>query len=222
MPRGRAIRRRVGRRPESAVRRGAMRRRVTSRRFSLSAQQERARVRLRVFRQGSALAVSVTALLLMVAGVADESAGQQVPPAPAPELPLDPSESIEQATGTIRELLLAFYGVLPKLALALVLVATAAIVARMTSGILRRTIGRWEKAEAVSAWCGSACISPRLRCRSASSPVMRARSSDPSASSDWRCPGRCRRRSKVLRAGSSTRSAAITALAIELRWGCVR
>jgi small-conductance mechanosensitive channel len=115
----------------------------------LSAHQERARVRLRALRQGSALAVALTALLLMVAGVVDDSAGQAVQP--VPEVPVDARESIDQAAGTVRELLQASYALLPKLALALLLIGGAILAARIATAILRRTLGRWEKAEAVSA-----------------------------------------------------------------------
>lgn len=120
---------------------------VRVRRFSLSAHQQRARTRLRTFRQGSALAVALTALVLMLV---DPSAGQDAQTG-GPEVPADPGVAIDQATGTVRELVLGFYAVLPKLLFALVLVAVAALAARIATALLRRGLGRWERAEAVSA-----------------------------------------------------------------------
>ena len=123
------------------------------RRFSPSAQQERARVRLRAFRRGSSLAVALTAILLLIWGVPDETTGQDVQPVEpdTPAVAVDPAVSIEQAAGTLRELLIAFYGFLPKIALAMLLIAFAALAGRVTARILRRALSRWEKAEAVSA-----------------------------------------------------------------------
>ena len=113
---------------------------------------ERARLRLRSFRQGSVLAVATTAFLLLVTG-AEESTGQ--PPDAAagaqPAVAVDPAASIEQATGTIQELLLGLYGVLPKLVLCLLVVALAAIAGRIAGAVLNRALGRWEKAAALGA-----------------------------------------------------------------------
>ena len=132
--------------------------RTRERAGSSSASYERgARARLRRFRQGSTLAVALTALLLLIGGVPGESEGldQDVgveQPANAAEAieSADPSVALEQASTTIRDLLLGFYGFLPKLVLALILLSIAAAVARLTRVTLRRVLGRWERAEAVS------------------------------------------------------------------------
>lgn len=131
-----------------AATRAVRRRPDPRRRFSLGAHQERARARLRGYRQGTFLAVALTALVLLITG-ADESTGQDAQP-PVPDV-VDPSVSIDEAAGTIQQLLLGFYGILPKLVLAIVLIAAAAVLARVSVAILRRTLGRWERAEAVGA-----------------------------------------------------------------------
>lgn len=129
--------------------RGGPRRPDTRRRFGLGAHQERARARLRGFRQGTFLAVALTALILLITGGVDESTGQDAQP-PVPDA-VDPSVSIDEAAGTIQELLVGFYGILPKLVLSLVLIAAAAVLARLINAILRRSLGGWGKAEALGA-----------------------------------------------------------------------
>ena len=58
---------------------------------------------------------------------------------------------MEQATTTVRDLLVSFYGYLPRLLLALLLVGIVALAGRLIGAVLRRTLGRWERATAVSA-----------------------------------------------------------------------
>jgi small conductance mechanosensitive channel len=107
---------------------------------------------LRRFRQGSTLAVALTALLLFIGGVPGETAGQdsqpETPPDPAAT---DPAIALEQAGGTLRDLLLGFYAFLPKLAVALVLLGLAWLVASVVRSTLRKALGQWERTEAVSA-----------------------------------------------------------------------
>jgi small conductance mechanosensitive channel len=108
--------------------------------------------RLRRFRQGSMLAVALTALILLVWGLPGEILGQQVEePAPPAGIPTDPVVGLEQATLTLRDLLLGFYGLLPQIVLALLLVALAAVASRVAGALLRRFLGQWEKSEAASA-----------------------------------------------------------------------
>jgi small conductance mechanosensitive channel len=114
-----------------------------------------ARTRLQRFRQGSVLAVAVTAVLLMLWGVEDLN-GQETaaPAAVAPaERPVaaDPTAALEEATGTVRDLVLGFYAMLPAIAIAVLLIAAAAVLAALARGLLRRTLSRWEKVEAISA-----------------------------------------------------------------------
>jgi small-conductance mechanosensitive channel len=106
-------------------------------------------------RQGSVLAVAVTAILLMLLGVQDLN-GQETaaPPAieqAAPPVASDPAAALEEATGTVRDLLLGLYAMLPKIAIALVLVAAAVLLGTLARGLLQRTLSRWEKVEAISA-----------------------------------------------------------------------
>ena len=63
----------------------------------------------------------------------------------------DPTASLEEATGTARDLLVRLYAMLPKIVIAIVLIAAAAALAGLVRGLLRRTLSRWEKVEAISA-----------------------------------------------------------------------
>ena len=63
----------------------------------------------------------------------------------------DPVVALEQAGGTLRELVLGFYAFLPKLAVALILLGLAWVLARVVRSLLRKALGRWERTEAVSA-----------------------------------------------------------------------
>ena len=110
-----------------------------------------ARARLRRFRQGSTLAVALTALLLFIGGVPGETADQGQPESPVDPVATDPAIALEQAGGTLRELLLGFYSFLPKLGVALLLMGIAWFVARLVQSALRKTLGQWERTEAVSA-----------------------------------------------------------------------
>jgi small conductance mechanosensitive channel len=109
---------------------------------------------LRRFRQGTALAVALTALLLLVWAGPLELEGQQ-PDDPAgdalPALPTDPTAAVDEATSTILDLAYGFYGFLPRLIIVLLLLASAAIVARAAHAVLRRTLRGWQRREAVSA-----------------------------------------------------------------------
>jgi small conductance mechanosensitive channel len=108
--------------------------------------------RLKRFRQGSILAVAITGLLLLTWGGAAETNLPPVDPAPvAPETLQDPSASLEQATNTIRELIFAFYGLLPRLAIALFLLVTAGLLAKGVRVLLQRFLGHWERTNAITA-----------------------------------------------------------------------
>jgi small-conductance mechanosensitive channel len=129
--------------------------RPDARAYRATAQQ-----RLRRFRQGSSLAVALTALLLLTTGApasldgfatTQDAVAQQQPAAETPIVPTDPSAAVEEATATIRDLVLSFYGYLPRLLLALLLVAIVGVVGRIVSSILHRTLGAWERATAVAA-----------------------------------------------------------------------
>jgi small conductance mechanosensitive channel len=127
-----------------------------ARRLQTSAQRQ-----LRRFRQGSALAVTLTAFLLMIWGepvavqepastAASQIATQPATPAASPAPP-DPVRSVSQATSTIRELLVNFYAFLPRVALVVLIIGAAAVVSRLLLLLVRRLLGDWERRTAVSA-----------------------------------------------------------------------
>jgi small conductance mechanosensitive channel len=119
---------------------------------------------LRRFRQGSLLAVAITGLFLMLWGVPTEAPGQELPDTLATTQPQtapdtggpgpDPGRAVEEATGTVRELVLGFTAVLPKILIAIVLLVAAAVVVRILRLALRRLFRRWERAAAVTAMSG--------------------------------------------------------------------
>jgi len=120
-----------------------------------------AQTRLRRYRRGSALAVALTGLFLLVSGTTD-SPGQTPPDTTLTAVqgateeapPRDPAQSLEEATGTLRELASDFADFSPKILIALGLVVVAALLVRMARWILRRLLGEWEKADAATAMSG--------------------------------------------------------------------
>ena len=96
------------------------------------------------------LAVALTGMLLLLGGATDEVNGQETSQ-PGVDMPNDASVALEQAGTTVRDLLLAFYGLLPKLVLCLVVLGIAWLVARLARTLLRRLLGHWERTDAVSA-----------------------------------------------------------------------
>lgn len=110
-----------------------------------------ARSQLQKFRRSSALAVAITALILIGWGApAAEDSGEIAETPPAAEIP-DAAVSLEEATGTMRDLSLAFFALIPKLIICLGLLLLAWVLSRVTTGVLRRLLGRWERTEAVIA-----------------------------------------------------------------------
>jgi small conductance mechanosensitive channel len=119
-----------------------------------------AQQQLRRFRQGTALAVALTALLLMLWGVPIELDGQEAAPAPAADQPAgagvletvpDPATAVDDATNTILELAYSFYAFLPRVLLVLFLLGLAAVAARISRAVLERTLRGWERTTAVTA-----------------------------------------------------------------------
>lgn len=163
-----------------AQRRKVSRTRTRSRTRMLSARryQSSAQTRLRKLRQGSMLAIAITALLLMMWGNPEEVAGQdaeaEAPAAeaaapataetPLPESAKDPTRSLEEATGTLREMLLTFYALLPKIVIVLLLLVAAALVANGVRALLHRYLRRWEKSQAISALVRIGLLSDRDCC----------------------------------------------------------
>lgn len=126
---------------------------LDSRKARVGAQQQ-----LRRFRQGTALAVALTALLFMAWGVPLELEGQAVEQPASAEAevqdvtaPAGPSDAVEQATTTIRDLAYSFYSYLPRLFLVAALLVLASLVTRLARGLLERTLHGWERTVAVIA-----------------------------------------------------------------------
>ena len=111
--------------------------------------------RLRRFRQGSALAVAATGLFLIIMGIQDAPAQDTMPVADtaivADTTPANPARSVEEATGTLRQIANDFMGILPKVLIAVTLIVLAALLVRVVRAVLRRVLRRWQRAEAVSA-----------------------------------------------------------------------
>jgi small conductance mechanosensitive channel len=113
---------------------------------------------LRRFRQGSLLAVALTALFLMLWGIPDEVPGQIVQDTVAQEEldtgRADPGRSVEEATSTVRQLVLDFADLLPKLGIAIGLLLAAAVIVRLVRAALRLVLRHWERADAMTALAG--------------------------------------------------------------------
>jgi small conductance mechanosensitive channel len=129
------------------------------------AYRQSAQQRLRRFRQGSLLAVAFTGLFLLLWGVADEAPGQDMSGADAAAdtvaveavvdtAPADPARSVEEATGTVRDLAREGIALLPKVFIAVVVLIIAAILVRLARSVLRRLLRHWERADAATAMAG--------------------------------------------------------------------
>lgn len=66
-------------------------------------------------------------------------------------VPSDSAASIEQATTTVRDLLSTGLALLPKILIALLILALAALCATLVRNLLRRWLGQWARTEALSA-----------------------------------------------------------------------
>ena len=104
------------------------------------------------FRQATRLAVSATAFLLLLATIlSPPTAGAQEMPAEQAGPANTPGDAVEEATGTIRDLFLSFYGLLPKILIALGILIAAYALARLIRLLVNRRLGKWIRADAVSA-----------------------------------------------------------------------
>lgn len=105
------------------------------------------------------LAVALTAMILLLLGepvdaqdAADADApATQVAESEADPLPTDPGVGVELATRTIRDLVLAAYGMLPGILIAVALIFLAWLLSRASSWTLHRTLRGWERTEAAAA-----------------------------------------------------------------------
>lgn len=68
--------------------------------------------------------------------------------------PPTPEESAREATGVLREFAEGFYGLLPRIGVALAVLILAALVTHVLRPLIRRLLGSWEKGEAASALAG--------------------------------------------------------------------
>jgi small-conductance mechanosensitive channel len=113
------------------------------------------------------LAVALTAIVFLVGTAAEDEAGQpavdsprnaaidgQEPVgegAPQPGADVDPHQSLEEATATVRELVQGFMAVLPKILVALFLLVIAWVLAVVLRWGLHKILSGWERSEAVAA-----------------------------------------------------------------------
>ena len=99
------------------------------------------------------LAVALTAFLLMLWGadvpLEGEIEAAQQPP--VEEIVGDPATAVDEATGTIRDLALGFYGFLPRIALVLIIFLIATLLSRLLRAAINRTLSGWERMAAVTA-----------------------------------------------------------------------
>jgi small-conductance mechanosensitive channel len=121
--------------------------------------QARARQQLRRFRQATAFTATLTALLLVLwsgvfAPAQENLPAEQGPAASEQPAEVRPQDSIAEATGTVRELVRVALAVVPKIAVAVILVALALLAARLVRIVLRRFLHGWERVEAISALTG--------------------------------------------------------------------
>ncbi|WP_240761739.1 mechanosensitive ion channel family protein [Nitrosococcus wardiae] len=131
------------------------------RKVNARAYERGARSRLKKFRQGTALAVALTAVLLLLFGGVEETAGQEpnsTKTAPAPNesavkqpIKADPEASLEEATTTIRDFLSVFYGLLPKILIALLFLVAAWLLGKAFRAVTHRFLRGWERSEAIAA-----------------------------------------------------------------------
>lgn len=71
--------------------------------------------------------------------------------ADGPTVPADPVEAADQAVRTMGALLRGAYAMLPRIIIALALLALTALIARLISALLRRLLRSWERADAAAA-----------------------------------------------------------------------
>lgn len=62
-----------------------------------------------------------------------------------------PGVAVEEATGTLRDILLQLYSLFPKLAIAVGIMLAGWLISRLIRGTIRRTLSDWDRATAVSA-----------------------------------------------------------------------
>lgn len=144
--------RNTGLREPERSRRVVQRRRPGARAYRSAAEKRLAR-----FRRGSALAVGLTAMMLLIVGAPDAATQEpdttvagQVVDTPA----ADPGQAVEEAAGTLRDLAQGASAFLPKLIIAILILVVAGVIAALLRPLLRRAFGSWSRGAAASAGVG--------------------------------------------------------------------
>lgn len=97
-----------------------------------------------------------------VATAPDQEPAQAQDPAAQAALPdsftdtarADPGRSVEEATSTVRRIIVDFTTLLPKILIAIALLIAAAVLVRLVRAVLRKVLGEWERADATTAMAG--------------------------------------------------------------------
>lgn len=131
------------------------------RRLRPGAYRSAAERRLARFRRGSALAVALTAMLLLIFGVpggAGEAGAAQATDtagvAQDTDTTPDPGRAVQEAAGTLRDLAEGASAFLPKLVIAVLVLVVAGLIAALLRPILRRLFRSWSRGAAASAGVG--------------------------------------------------------------------
>lgn len=114
--------------------------------------RQQAAARLRRYRQGSALAIALTALVLLTWGI-DDTVGQ-VPEAAdtlATHVAESPGDAADLAFATVRQLLHGLYRLLPRLGVAAVVLIVGGLLARFAPRLVKRAARNWHHGVGVSA-----------------------------------------------------------------------
>lgn len=100
---------------------------------------------LRHFRRASRLAVTATAFLLLLWTSVDPDGAAAEPESP------DAARAVEEATSTIQSLFSSFLGMLPKILIAVGILAVALLLSRLVRVVTGRLLASWSRAAAASA-----------------------------------------------------------------------
>lgn len=127
------------------------------RKWRIADLQTGARARLKAFRKSSFLAVALTSLILLIWGN-PASSGQLPGTGGEPNAPAtneigraaDAAASLDEATGTLRELWSGVYGYLPKLVIVFGILALAIILGKLLTALITNLFSRWEKGVAAA------------------------------------------------------------------------
>lgn len=131
------------------MRRSRPRRRPRAGRYRTAAER-----RLAKFRRGSALAIGLTALLLLVTGAPADAPAVRADAIAQVDTASSPSQAVQEAAGTLRDLADSASEFLPKLAIAILMLVIAGVMVALLRPLLRRLFGSWSRGAAASAGVG--------------------------------------------------------------------